>query len=578
MRALIEIVGYLNLAAYTALGLVAIRQWATRRDRAAVWAALAFAALGVVSVVGHVLPQTPQGLAEKIVQRLDIAVLLVFPYLLYRFTVAFTPTSPRLDRLVTGLTTLLVVWTFALPHFPAEHEPRSTLFNAYLSAFLLHWTLLTVLVAWRLWSAGRSQPSVARRRMWMLAFAAATITLAIFAAAASGSSHSGYAFATALLASVSAVAFLLGLAPPYAVRLLWRRPEQERLQRAIETLMSRATSSAEVVGRVLPPMLDLVGARAVELRDGEGRLLGTHARDTESEASPGATPAGERVDVELEHGSVSVWTTPYAPFFGADEFQLLRTLGALTMLALDRVRLFEQELETRLALERADEVKTNFVSLAAHELRTPVTAIQGIVQTLDAHRGRLEAGPLEELNRALLSQTRRLSVLLEQLLDLSRLDADAIEIKPQRFRIRDRVEEVVLAAAADKAGAVAIDVPAELEASIDPEAFDRILSNLVTNAIRYGAPPVRVSAEQRDRHFRLSVEDRGTGVAAEFAPSLFERFARSDESRRSVTTGTGLGLAIARSYAHAHKGDLVYEDAAPRGARFCLVLPSPPAE
>ncbi|MDX6512154.1 MAG: hypothetical protein QOE36_1658 [Gaiellaceae bacterium] len=574
MRDLIEIVGYVNLAAYTALGLLAIRQWATRRDRAAVWAALAFAALGVVSVVGFILPQTPHTAAEKIAQRLDIAVLVVFPFLLYRFTVGFTRTAPRVERFVTSMTALLVVWTFALPHFPAEHEPRSALFNAYLAAFLLHWTVLTVLVAWRLWGAGRSQPSVARRRMRMLAFAAATITLAIFAAAASGDSHSGFALATALLASISAVAFLLGLAPPYVVRLLWRRPEQERLQRAIETLMTRATSRAEVVERVLPPMLDLVGARAVELCDSEGCVLGTHSRD----ANPDAMRSGKRVDVELEDGSVSVWTTPYAPYFGAEEFQLLRTLGALTMLALDRVRLTEHELETRRALERADEVKTNFVALAAHELRTPVAAIQGVVQTLEAHRARLRPDQLESLNRALVGQTRRLSLLLEQLLDLSRLDADAMEIKPERFHVRERVEEVVLAAAPDNADAVSIDVPAGLEALIDPEAFDRILTNLVTNAFRYGAPPVLVSAEQRDRHFRLSVEDRGTGVTAEFAPNLFERFARSDESRQRVAAGTGLGLAIARSYAQAHDGDLVYEDATPSGARFCLVLPSPPAE
>jgi signal transduction histidine kinase len=85
---------------------------------------------------------------------------------------------------------------------------------------------------------------------------------------------------------------------------------------------------------------------------------------------------------------------------------------------------------------------------------------------------------------------------------------------------------------------------------------------------------VIVSAEQNDRHFRLTVEDRGAGVAPEFVPDLFERFSRSRGAR--TRPGTGLGLAIARSYALAHRGDLVYERARPGGARFQLVLPVRP--
>jgi two-component system sensor histidine kinase MtrB len=113
----------------------------------------------------------------------------------------------------------------------------------------------------------------------------------------------------------------------------------------------------------------------------------------------------------------------------------------------------------------------------------------------------------------------------------------------------------------------------ELEAEADPQAFDRIVTNLITNAFRYGAPPVVVRAQRTDNHLYVTVEDRGCGVPSEFVPDLFERFSRGDASRaRSV--GTGLGLAIARSYARAHGGDLLYEPAQPQGARFQLVLPA----
>jgi two-component system sensor histidine kinase MtrB len=119
---------------------------------------------------------------------------------------------------------------------------------------------------------------------------------------------------------------------------------------------------------------------------------------------------------------------------------------------------------------------------------------------------------------------------------------------------------------------VEIAVPPDLEAPLDPIALDRMLSNLIANALRHGEPPVTVIAAQRDTHLRLTVEDRGQGVRREFVPRLFDRFTRGPESR-GQTTGSGLGLAIAQAYARAHGGDIVYEPAVPHGARFELVIP-----
>jgi len=114
---------------------------------------------------------------------------------------------------------------------------------------------------------------------------------------------------------------------------------------------------------------------------------------------------------------------------------------------------------------------------------------------------------------------------------------------------------------------VRVDVSPELEAVVDPLVLERVLSNLLTNAVRYGAPPFVVAAEERDQNLRISVTDNGPGVADDLRPRLFEPFARGDDAR-----GNGLGLAIARAYARAANGDLVYvPDAA--GARFDLILP-----
>jgi two-component system sensor histidine kinase MtrB len=171
------------------------------------------------------------------------------------------------------------------------------------------------------------------------------------------------------------------------------------------------------------------------------------------------------------------------------------------------------------------------------------------------------------------AQAAGLKVLVEQLLDLSRLDAHAVPIEPTRIPVRDRVEQVVALSAGSRAGEVDVHVPIELEAVVDPDAFDRIIANLVTNALRYGRAPVRVSAERENGRLTVAVEDRGEGVPSEFVPKLFERFSRSDPSRRRAG-GTGLGLAIAHSYAEALAGELRYRDARPHGACFELVLPS----
>ena len=168
-------------------------------------------------------------------------------------------------------------------------------------------------------------------------------------------------------------------------------------------------------------------------------------------------------------------------------------------------------------------------------------------------------------------QIRRLRELVEQLLDLSRLDAEAVVIRPQRVRVRDRLEEIVDSVSPLESVQIGLEVDPSLEAELDVDALDRIVSNLILNACRYGEPPVLVSAATEGGSLRVTVQDHGPGVPAEFVPQLFDRFARP---AGAASPGTGLGLAIARSYARAHSGEVSYRPAAPHGAAFELVLPS----
>jgi signal transduction histidine kinase len=163
-------------------------------------------------------------------------------------------------------------------------------------------------------------------------------------------------------------------------------------------------------------------------------------------------------------------------------------------------------------------------------------------------------------------QSDRLRRLIEQLLDLSRLDARSIPVSPRPIVVGGVLESIVFDAVPDGPD-VELEVPEDLAAVADPVVLERILTNLLTNAVRHGRAPIRVSASRGDTTLRISVEDAGDGVAEELRDSLFDRFTRSESG-----IGSGLGLAIARAYAHALGGELFYRGNDP-GACFELVIP-----
>jgi two-component system sensor histidine kinase MtrB len=230
------------------------------------------------------------------------------------------------------------------------------------------------------------------------------------------------------------------------------------------------------------------------------------------------------------------------------------------------------ELEALVAeLERLDDAKSQFVSIASHELRTPITVVHGIAATLHFRGPQLTGEQLDELRETMYVQSCRLVELTEQLLDLSRLDARAVTLNPERFHPRERIDELLIRIAPDRIDEVEVGVEPQLEVYTDPHAFERVVSNLLTNALRYGDPPVEVQAVP-DQELDFVVEDHGPGVPDELVPLLFERFSQA-EGDRDRRQGAGLGLAIAKSFARALGGDLQYEPAKPSGARFHFALP-----
>ena len=249
--------------------------------------------------------------------------------------------------------------------------------------------------------------------------------------------------------------------------------------------------------------------------------------------------------------------------FTRDDGELLRVVSSRAALAIDRALAYEQ-------VVRLTELQRDFVALAAHELRTPVTTVYGLAATL-AHR-ELPPEQAAALQQTLHEQAERMSRLVEQLLDLSRLDTATIRVNPEPIALKAEIEQIVRGSALGHEAEVEIHVPEDQAVVVDRTVLERVIANLVTNAIRYGAPPVRITSHQDGSDLRVTVQDDGAGIEPEFVPHLFDRFQRSDAARQSGI-GAGLGLSIARLYARAHGGDLVY-DADAVGARFELVLPT----
>jgi signal transduction histidine kinase len=243
--------------------------------------------------------------------------------------------------------------------------------------------------------------------------------------------------------------------------------------------------------------------------------------------------------------------------FTATDVELLQLVAERVAISVERAQLHE---ETVLL----DQMKLNFVAIASHELRTPATSVYGVFATLVARD--LPDELRDELIATGFDQADRLRRLLEELLDLSRLDAHAIAIEPRPLVVHSVLAQIVVEALGGEAE-IELDVPADLAVIADPLVIERVVSNLLINASRYGKPPFVVHARRSDHHLRIAVEDRGAGVPDELRPRLFDRFARADTSNSS-----GLGLAIARSYARAHGGDLFYEPLE-TGSRFELLVP-----
>jgi K+-sensing histidine kinase KdpD len=250
--------------------------------------------------------------------------------------------------------------------------------------------------------------------------------------------------------------------------------------------------------------------------------------------------------------------------FTADDRDLLEIVAERIAVALERSLVHEELLSL-------DNLKREFISVAAHEVRTPATVIYGVAETLAHRRKLLDPSEVDALVEAFYDASVRLARLTEELLDYSRVEGYWRELQLEPLNLRSVISQAVLGLSAHGERQIENVIPDSMTIRSDRDALERIVGNLVGNALVHGAPPVRIGAERGNGRVRITVTDQGPGVDEGFVSRLFDPFSRSAES--SGKAGAGLGLAIALSYTRRLGGELRYTPGSPTGATFTLELP-----
>ncbi len=282
-------------------------------------------------------------------------------------------------------------------------------------------------------------------------------------------------------------------------------------------------------------------------------------------------------------GTVQIWTNllDYLPF--------IVTCLIVSLLAAQRERARRRaRTAERLAVERAHELETanklkdQFLSLASHELKTPITTIKGYAQLAERRLGSLgqDASPALASTRQVLDkitqQADRLTWLVNDLLDVSRIQAGKLELRQEQCDLavlcRQAAEEHELTSGR----MIDLSLPdGPIYVSGDSERLGQVLGNLLANAIKYSADgrPVRLTLACQAGKALVSVQDQGVGIPEDELPMIFERFFRARTARSGSQRGLGLGLAICKEIVERHHGRIWVESEEGKGSRFSFELP-----
>ncbi len=271
--------------------------------------------------------------------------------------------------------------------------------------------------------------------------------------------------------------------------------------------------------------------------------------------------------------------------------KFVTTLANLFAQAIERVRLFEQEQHARQEAEDANHAKTNFLANISHEIRTPLTAIKGFADLIASSPG-LTSEQKHWTDR-IIKNSRHLTALIGDILDISKIEADAVEVNRCFFSLADLIDDVrsaTIVKAQEKNLYLNLTTSENVAIYSDPAHLRQILINLIGNAIKFTlqggvdvefhiipAPPGIISTRQNERYLKIWVRDTGVGIPFADQVHLFEPF-KQIKRPGFLFGGTGLGLYISKQLAAQLGGELDLIQSTPQGTTFCLTLKCDVAE
>jgi signal transduction histidine kinase len=600
----LELISLASQAIYILLFLIVGAQ-ALRRPQRASWDIALFfgvSALIVLELQFVALTGATGPLLTAIVGTLALAL----PYLLLRLVADFSYVPGILMRAAeAGL--LLIATALFVADAPTPLP--------VVLALVAYFVVLAAYCAIAFIRAARVSSGVTRRRMEAVAagtvFLGADVLTAGFQALLAPA-ELPIAFAIGqLLGLLSAVAYFIGFAPPRILRRAWQEPELRAFLRSAASL-PRLPDTTAIVRALQDGAAATIGARAaIGLYDatlhvlrfqdphsvlpdevGPSRFLVWRVFDAQrAEYFPDAARANpELASAYRERGVASLLIAPISAggqrlgalevytdrplVFSEDDLSLTQLFADQAAVILESRALIDEAARVR-AHEEAARLKEDFISAAAHDLKTPLTTLVAQAQFLERRAEAEPSAPADVSGiKRIVREARRLSALVMELLDASRLEQGRLVGEREPIDLVELAREVA-GRDAYRSHRVSVAADAPVVGSYDPRRIGQVIENLVENAVKYSpeASQVRVGVAQQNGEATIDVSDEGIGIPPQDVPLVFDRFHRAGNVDDRRYAGMGLGLYICRGIVEQHGGRIWVDSTVGAGSTFHVALP-----
>ncbi|TME52597.1 MAG: HAMP domain-containing histidine kinase [Chloroflexi bacterium] len=566
----------LTAAGFVALGAAIGYRWYRDRGRAQGKLALALIALAVVAALSR-LPSSPL---------LSLVVVIAFMlsgYFVLMFRNEFIPLSRTFHTAATVLLAVSIVCgVLAVTVFQHANPVLVTLLGVVL---VTTWAIFTGEPIVRFWLASNRLPAVQKTRMRFLSFGFAVLIAILFVDVLGGSSLQSptAVIVTQLLALAVVPIIYVSLSPPSLLRRIWRMSEENALRAAMQDLLIFTPTREVIAERAAFWAVRLFGAISGFVVDAKGKVIAASGMELEqatilSDSQSQSSDQIVRVPLHLAEGqgSLCVVAGDFTPVFGTEEVSQLRAYANSVSAGLQRVGVTER-------VAAVEENKTQFLNLASHELRGPVTVIRGYVSMLQSgllgqlnERGRQAAGVMA-------AKVSEMNELIEEMIEAARLDEGGLTLRTADADLREIARSAADAVAplVESRHRLVLDLPERrVQVKVDVDRTKTIIANLLSNAIKYSPEGGVVTCQVRSRAgvARVSVSDEGLGIPRNGLPTLFTRFGRVITPETEHLKGTGLGLFLGRQLARMQGGDITVASIEGQGSTFTLQLPAAPPQ